>query len=181
MTADDFIEELTVEHDKEEICSITQQNLLLVDTLATFEEQEDRFKQVVKHLEEVPDQDVFDRKLVKDSQEELSAQISDAEKEEEGQFFIKCADIKKKQFAIDIKIARSGAAFGKLIADLLCGTYLPSNAVIEVYRNGYVLRDLQKVQQGDTLLLSVLRHGLCGGSSSVHPDNTQNETVTDLI
>ena len=132
MTADDFINQLSVKNDKEEIRSITQQNLL-ADTLAPFEEQEDRFMQVAKQLVEVPDQDVFDRKLVKDNQEELNAQNhggdfkefdlmtrqeqlmektqtlkrrerlvsfskelkQDAEKEEKGQVFIKCAAIKK--------------------------------------------------------------------------------------
>ena len=132
MTADDFIKELTVKNDKEEIRSITQQNLL-ADTFSPFEEQEDRFMQVAKQLVEVPDQDVFDRKLVKDNQEELNAQNhggdfkefdlmarqeqlkettetlkrrkklvsfskelkQDAEKEEKGPVFIKCAAIKK--------------------------------------------------------------------------------------
>ena len=75
--------------------------------------------------------------------------------------------------------------FKKLIVNHLRGKVLPPNAVIEVYRNGFILRDHLKVQNGDTLWLSEVKRGLHGGSmkeNSIAPElSAIDETVMDLV
>ena len=73
-----------------------------------------------------------------------------------------------KTITVNINTARSKQAIEQLISNRLRGKELPSNAAVEILRNGYVLSDYKEVQQGDTLQLKIVRNGLCGGMQRNH-------------
>ena len=68
-----------------------------------------------------------------------------------------------KTIAVSLDTARSEQAVKQLSNLHLRGKEIPSKAVIEVLRNGNALSNHQDVKHGDTLQLSVVSNGLCGG------------------
>ena len=69
------------------------------------------------------------------------------------------------QRTVDVEVARSYPMFNNRIVKQLRGKEIPPDAEIEIHWNGSILRDHRKVQNGDTLWVSVVRQGLPGGSS----------------
>ena len=82
---------------------------------------------------------------------------------------------------IDIETARSEHALKRFIDEHLRGKEISPNAAIEVHSNGYTLSDYRGVQHGDTLQISLVRHGLYGGSmfkkDRIHPGEEESELI----
>ena len=77
--------------------------------------------------------------------------------------FIQYASTCMKIIAVSIDTARFKQVVEHLINKHIRGKEIPSNATVEVRRNGYVLSNYRDVQHGDTLQLFLVRNGLYGG------------------